>query len=122
MFFPASDWFVAFLLTLAVEVPVAVFLLRRDEPNLLRAAALVVFANLMTHPMVWFVWTQVFLIGTPEYVIAAETWAIAAEALFYAVVIRGLGPGRAIAIAVVANAASFAVGRVVGQVWPEVFR
>ena len=122
MFFPASEWFVAFLLTLAVEVSVAVFLLRRAEPNLLRAAALVVFANLMTHPMVWFVWTQVFLIGTPEYVIAAETWAIAAEALFYAVVIRGLGPGRAIAIAVVANAASFAVGRVVSQVWPEVFR
>ena len=122
MFFPASEWFVAFLLTLAVEVPVAVFLLRRAEPNLLRAAALVVFANLLTHPMVWFVWTQVFLIGTPEYVIAAETWAIAAEALFYAVVIRGLGPGRAIVIAVVANAASFAVGRVVGQVWPEVFR
>ena len=122
MFFPATDWFVAFLLTLAVEVPVAVFLLRRAEPNVLRAAALVVFANLMTHPMVWFVWTQVFLIGTPGYVIAAETWAIAAEALFYAVVIRGLGPGRAIVIAVVANAASFAVGRVVGQVWPEVFR
>ena len=122
MFFPASEWFVAFLLTLAVEVPVAVFLLRRAEPNMLRAAALVVFANLMTHPLVWFVWTQVFLIGTPEYVIAAETWAIAAEALFYAVVIRGLGPGRAIVIAVVANAASFAVGRVVSQVWPEVFR
>ena len=122
MFFPASDWFAAFLLTLAIEVPVAVFLLRRAEPDLLRAAALVVFANLMTHPMVWFVWTQVFLIRTPEYVIAAETWAIAAEALFYAVVVRGLGPGRAIVIAVVANAASFAVGRVVGQVWPEVFR
>ena len=122
MFFPASDWFAAFLLTLAVEVPIAVFLLRRTEPNLLRAAALVVFANLITHPMVWFVWTQVFLIGTPEYVIAAETWAIVAEAAFYAIVVRGLGPGRAILIAVVANAASFAVGRVVAQVWPEVFR
>ena len=122
MFFPATDWFAAFLLTLAVEVPIGVFLLRRAEPNLARAAALVVFANLASHPMVWFVWTQVFLIGTPEYVIAAETWAIAIEALFYAVVVRGLGPGRAVLIAVVANAASFAVGRVVGQLWPEVFR
>jgi hypothetical protein len=122
VFFPASDWFTAFLLTLAVEVPVAVFLLRRAEPNLLRAAALVVFANLVTHPVVWFVWTQVFLVGTPEYVIAAEAWAIAAEAAFYAIVVRGLGPGRAILIAIVANAASFAVGRVVAQVWPEVFR
>ena len=122
MFFPAGDWFAAFLLTLAVEVPIAVFLLRRPEPNLARAAAIVVFANLVSHPMVWFVWTQVFLIGTPEYVIAVETWAIAIEALFYSVVVSGLGPGRAVLIAVVANAASFAVGRVVAQLWPEVFR
>jgi hypothetical protein len=82
VFFPAGDWFIAFLLTLAVEVPVATFLLRRDEPNLPRAAALVVFANLVTHPLVWYVWSQVFLIGTAEYVIAAETWAILAEAVF----------------------------------------
>lgn len=122
MFFPAGDWFAAFLLTLAVEVPIGVFLLRRPEPNAARAAAIVVFANLVSHPMVWFVWTQVFLIGTAEYVIAVETWAIAIEALFYAVVVRGLGPGRAVLIAVVANAASFAVGRVVAQLWPEVFR
>jgi len=122
VFFPAGDWFAAFVLTLAVEVPIAVFLLRRPEPNLARAAAIVVFANLVSHPMVWFVWTQVFLIGTPEYVIAVETWAIAIEALFYSVVVRGLGPGRAVLIAVVANAASFAVGRVVAQLWPEVFR
>jgi hypothetical protein len=122
VFFPAGDWFAAFLLTLAVEVPIGVFLLRRPEPNAARAAAIVVFANLVSHPMVWFVWTQVFLIGTAEYVIAVETWAIAIEALFYAVVVRGLGPGRAVLIAVVANAASFAVGRVVAQLWPEVFR
>jgi hypothetical protein len=122
VFFPATDWFAAFLLTLVVEVPIAVFLLRRTEPNLARAAALVVFANLISHPMVWFVWTQVFLIGTPEYVVAVETWAIAIEALFYAIVVRGLSPGRAVLVAVVANAASFAVGRVVAQLWPEVFR
>jgi hypothetical protein len=122
MFFPASAWFAAFLLTVAIEIPVALVLLRRAEPNLLRAAVLVVFANLVTHPLVWFVWTQVFLIGTIEYVVAAETWAIAAEAVFYAVVIRGLGPGRAVTVAAAANIASFAVGRVVTQVWPEVFR
>lgn len=122
MFFPANDWLVAFLLTLAVEVPVATLLLRRDEPNLLRAAALVVFANLVTHPLVWYVWSQVFLVGTPRYVIAAETWAILAEAVFYAVAIRGLRPGRALLVAAVANVASFAVGRLVTQLWPEVFR
>src|SRR4029079_18418715 len=77
VFFPAGDWFAAFVLTLAVEVPIAVFLLRCTEPNLAPAPTIVVFANLVSHPMVWFVWTQVFLIGTPEYVIAVETWAIA---------------------------------------------
>src|SRR4029079_12215861 len=107
VFFPAGDWFVAFLLTLAVEVPIATLMLRRDEPNLLRAAALVVFANLVTHPLVWYVWSQVFLIGTPQYVIAAEAWAILAEAVFYAVVIRGIRPGRAFLLATVANVASF---------------
>jgi hypothetical protein len=122
MFFPATDWLVAFLLTLAVEVPVATWLLRRTEPNLLRGAALVVFANLASHPLVWYVWTQVFLIGTVEYVLAAETWAVAVEAIFYAVVVRGLGPRRALAVALVANVASFAFGRVVTQLWPEVFR
>ena len=63
MFFPATDWFVAFLLTLAVEVPVAVSCFAAMSRNGLRAAALVVFANLMTHPLVWYVWSQVFLIG-----------------------------------------------------------
>ena len=121
MFFPADDWLVAFLLTVAVEVPVAMLLLRGVEPNLLRVAALVVFANLVTHPLVWYVWTQVFLVGTPQYVIAAETWAIVAETVFYAVVIKGLRPSRAFAVALIANAVSFAVGRVVGQLWPEVF-
>jgi hypothetical protein len=122
VFFPAGDWFAAFLLTLAVEVPVATLLLRRDEPNLLRVAALVVFANLVTHPLVWYVWSQVFLIGTAEYVIAAEAWAILAEAIFYLVVVRGIRPSRALAVAAVANVASFAAGRVVTQLWPEVFR
>ncbi len=121
MFFPAGDWFAAFLLTLAVEVPVATLLLRRVEPNILRAAALVVFANLVTHPLVWYVWSQVFLIGTLEYVGAAEAWAILAETVFYAVVVQGIRPGWALVVAATANVASFAVGRVVIPLWPEVF-
>jgi hypothetical protein len=121
MFFPASGWFAAFVLTLAVEVPVAGYLLRRVEPDRLRLALLLVFANLATHPIVWYVITQPFLIGTWEYVLAAESWAVAVEAVFYAVAFRGLGPRRAIGVAVVANAASFIAGRIVGDLWPGVF-
>ena len=111
MFFPVSEWLPAFLLTLAVEVPIGAYLLRRAEPDLARRLLLVVFANLLTHPSVWFVFTQLFLIGTLEYTLAAEAWAIAIEALFYLVTIQGLGPRRALGVAVVANLASFAVGR-----------
>ena len=64
MFFSASGWLAAFLLTVAVEVPVAALLLRRAEPDRVRLVLLVVFANLATHPIVWFVVSQVALVGT----------------------------------------------------------
>ena len=122
MYFPASDWFAAFVLTLAIEGPVVSALLRRAEPSAVRLGALIVFANLATHPLVWYVFTQLYLVGTLEYVLAAETWAVAAEAVFYAAAFRGLSARRAIAVAVAANAASFLVGRLVGQLGPELFR
>ena len=122
MFFPVSGWFAAFVLTLAIELPIGAWLLRRAEPDLRRRVALVGFANLATHPAVWYVFSQLFLVGTVEYLVAAEGWAIAAEALFYVVAIRGLGAGRAIVVALVTNGASFAVGRIIDLVRPELFR
>ena len=113
MFFPASEWLAAFMLTLAVEVPIGLLLLRHAEPDLRRLFFLVLFANLVTHPAVWFVFTQLFLIGTPQYTLVAEAWAVVVEAIFYVVTIRGLAPTRSILVAVVANAASFVVGRLV---------
>ena len=122
MFFPVSGWFTAFVLTVAIELPIVAWLLRRAEPDLRRRLALAVFANLVTHPAVWYVFSQLFIIGTPEYTIAAEGWAVGAEALFYLVAIRGLGVSRAIVVAVVANGASFAVGRFLDGVRPDLFR
>jgi hypothetical protein len=118
MFFPVSEWFPSFLLTLIVEIPVAVLLLRHSEPRVSRVVVLVTFANVATHPSVWFVFTQLFLVGTPEYVVAAETWAVAVETVFYSVTIAGLTPSRALTASVVANAASFVVGRILAQGWP----
>jgi hypothetical protein len=121
VFIPADVWFRAFLLTVAVEAPAAALLLRRWEPSWPRLLALVVFANLASHLAVWFVFTQLFLLGTFEYVLAAEGWAVACEALFYAVAIRGLPVRWAILASVVANALSFLVGRVVIGLWPNLF-
>jgi hypothetical protein len=120
MFFPVTDWFVAFGMTLLVEVPVALVLLRPWRGQPVRLAALVVFANLATHPIVWFVLSQLFLVGTLTYVLVAETWAIVVEAVFYRVAVERLSWSRAVAVAVTANAASFAVGRVIGPLLFEI--
>lgn len=121
MYIPVSAWFSAFVLTVAVEVPVVWYLVRRRQPDLLRLGLLIVFANLATHPAVWFVFTQLFLVGTIEYVVAAESWAVVAEAAFYWAAIRGLTVRRAIAVALLANLASFLAGRLVTELWPELF-
>src|SRR5215203_3034489 len=113
------DWFPAFLLTLAVEAPLVVVLLRRLEPHLGRLAVLVVTVNLATHLAVWYVFTQRLLPGTVAYVVVAEGWAIGAEALFYWAAVRGLSARGAIAIAAAANAASFVVGRAVTLLAPD---
>jgi hypothetical protein len=122
MFFPVSSWFAAFVLTVAVEAPIVVFLLRGVQRDLVRLAIAIVVANLATHLAVWYVFTQLLFVGTLEYILVAETWAIAAEAILYWAAIGGLSMRRAVAVAVVANVASFTAGRLIGLVWPEVFR
>jgi hypothetical protein len=114
MFFPVEEWFAAFVLTLVVETPIVVAVLRRREPDLVRLALIAIIANLATHPAVWFVFTQLFLVGTPEYVLAAEVWAVVIEAAVYLVVIRGVGARRAVTASVLANGASIVAGLMAG--------
>ena len=119
MFFPVSSWFAAYLLTLGVEAPVVIAFVRPDRSELPRLTVLFVMANLATHLTVWYVLTQLLLVGTPEYVAVAEMWAIAAEAAFYVAAIRRLKPARAFALAVVANVASAVVGQLAFAVLPQ---
>ena len=119
MYIPVDVWFRAFLLTLVVEAPIVALLLRRWEPSWPRLLALIFFANLASHPAVWFVFTQLLVIGTLGYLVVAEGWAIGCEALFYWAAFRGLPVRRAIVVSLAANAASFAVGLLVAAVWPE---
>lgn len=119
LFIPVTDWLPAFLLTLVVETPLVVVLLRRLEPHLGRLAVLIITVNLATHLAVWYVFTQRLLPGTVAYVVVAEGWAIGVEALFYWAAVHGLSARRAIAVAAVANAASFLVGRAVAALAPD---
>jgi hypothetical protein len=121
MYFPVSAWFTAFILTVVIEGPVVWLLVRRQEPDLLRLGPLVVFANLATHPAVWFIFTQLLLVGTPNYTLVTETWAVGAEALFYLISVRRLSARRALAASLAANAASYLVGVLIGGLSPGSF-
>jgi hypothetical protein len=119
MFFPVEEWFPAFVLTLLVEGVVVLYAFRDAGVGLPRLVLMLVFANLATHPAVWFVFTQLFLVGTTAYLVAAESWAVAAEALFYWTVLPRVPVRRVVAVAVAANAASFLVGRAVNAWLPD---
>jgi hypothetical protein len=121
VYFPISEWFPAFLLTLAVEAPIVLLLVRRAEPDLFRLAVIVLFANLATHLAVWYVITQLLLVGSWQYLVVAESWAVAAEAIVYWAALRGLRLTSAAVVATVANLASFAAGRALAALWPHVF-
>ena len=119
MFIPADVWFRAFVITVLVEAPIVAALVRTWEPELPRRLVLVAFANLASHPAVWFVFSQVLLIGTASYLLVAEGWAVASEALFYWAAFRGLPVRRAIGISLAANVASFLIGQLIFAVWPD---
>ena len=121
MYFPISDWLPAFLLTLAVEAPIVAILVRRIETDLLRLGVIVLVANLATHLAVWYVITQLLLVSTWQYLLVAESWAIVAEAVVYWAAFRGLRLINAAGVALVANLASFAAGRVLAVIWPHAF-
>lgn len=108
---PLRSWLIAFLLTVAIELPVVVALLRVAEPSLRRRAALGVFAQLLSHPLVWFVFPQLPM--APEASLAlSELWALGSECVFYAVALPRLRPARALLLALLANGASFGLGEV----------
>jgi len=122
MYFPVSGWFAAFMVTILVEIPVATFLLRDSGTDPRRLVVLVVLANLVTHPALWYVIPQLLPVGSVRYTVAGEAWAVGAEALFYWAAIKGLRARRAIGVALVANLASFIVGRAFVAISPDLFR
>jgi len=60
-------WFRAFLVTILVETPIVVALFREAEPRLGRRLAFALFANLATHPAVWFVFPALGLSDGPWF-------------------------------------------------------
>jgi hypothetical protein len=104
------SWLVAFLLTLGVETPIVATIYRQQEPRLGRRLGLIFFANLATHPAVWFLFP---LLALPygRQVLVSEIWAFGLEIVYYHLVFPG-SLRRAAVAAIVANAASLTIGYV----------
>jgi hypothetical protein len=122
LMYPASAWFAAFALTVIVEAPFVLYAARRHGVDWVRGAVILVLANLATHPVLWYVIPQVVVPRTTQFVAVGEGWAIAAETACYWAVIPGMRARSALAVALLANVASFGVGRLVAGVAPELFR
>ena len=101
------SWLFAFCLTLAVETPIVWAFYRRVEraPRLL---GLVFFANLATHPAVWFIFPRLPA-SYERQVVLSEAWAFGLEIVFYHLAFPG-SLRRAALAAISANAASLVVG------------
>ncbi len=108
-----GQWFVAFLLTVAVEAPIIVALTRASPVSSSRRALVALFAQLATHPLVWFVFPRIAGITGRTALELSELWAWLAEAVFYLTVLPGLSPARAFGASAIANAASILAALVV---------
>lgn len=103
-------WAKAFLVTLGVEVLVAARLLdgRVSVPRRLGLAA---FAQLATHPLVWFVLPNLAS-SRLQFLVLAESWAVLGEILFYRLAMPENTWTRCAAVSALANGASFGLGAV----------
>jgi hypothetical protein len=107
-----TAWLKAFLLTVVVETPIVASLFRPVEPRLPRRVALILFANLASHPAVWFIYPALGLPYFPALVLA-EAWAVLVEALFYRLVFEKSDALEALGISALANGASLGIGLLV---------
>jgi len=104
-----TDWLRAFAVTLLVEIPIATPLLAIVERSVARRIAIVVVANLATHPLVWFLFPGLAF-GRPTRFALSEAWAVLAEIAIYKLVWPSLRGRRAALVSLAANGASVAAG------------
>ncbi len=115
-------WLVAFGLTVLLEAPFVLTLLRRLEPSWSRRVGLLLLANVATHPLVWFFFPALPFARRTN-LLMSEAWAFVAELLIYATWVsnrsspRALRLRRAALTSLVANAASWALGTALVRCW-----
>jgi hypothetical protein len=104
----------AMILSIAIETPLAVFLVQRTQrlamEGLLLVVIVAVCATVFTHPIVW-AGNQILSSywAFPWRATIVETFAILTEAMIYEQVL-GFAKSRSFQISVITNLASFSVG------------
>lgn len=100
----------ALALTLLVEAPIVLAFVWRLEKDRVRAVLIALAASLLSHPIAW--WANGVLRPLPFYTVRApliEAGVVVFEAVLYRFTLVPAAR-RALLVAFVANAASFAVG------------
>jgi hypothetical protein len=105
-----TRYLVALCLTLIVEVPLVLLILRRLPWRRVLVVALA--ANLATHLAIHFVLPRAHL-GPVAFELTAEVLALAVEATVYAVALRPPSVWLAMAASAAANGASYLLGLLV---------
>lgn len=106
------SWLRAFLFTLAVEVPIFVLMVRGEVPAW-RAALAGAAGTCVTHPALWFLWSQIIADYT-LYIVTGEALVASIEAASFFVLARPSSFWTAIAASFLANGASYGLGLLVG--------
>ena len=105
-----AAWLRAFLLTVAVECPLVMLLTAESRLTWSKRACLVIAAQLMTHPLVWYVFPAIPGLSRFSTLVLSELWACIAEAAFYALVDVAPTKLGAVGITALANGASLGLG------------
>lgn len=111
-------WWIGFSLTLLIEAPWVLGLLASGESRWSRRIAALVFANLATHPLVWFFYPAMPLTHRSSLSLS-ELFAFLAEVVFYATFVSGVTWRRAALVSAMANATSFGIGWFVVRQWGD---
>ncbi|MCE9572298.1 MAG: hypothetical protein K8W52_04015 [Deltaproteobacteria bacterium] len=108
-----ARWLLAFVWTLALELPIYTRWLRGSMRSGWALCGLVFAVNAVSHPLLWFVMPR--LTPYPLYLAVGETSVVIVEALIIAAALRGRPGAARLAFlsSLTANAFSTAVGLIV---------
>jgi hypothetical protein len=103
-------WLKAFALTVCIEAGVGVPLLADADRRLWRRVAAVFFANLASHPAVWFVFPWLGRHRSTLWM--SEAWAVTIEAALFVTMFPEAKKLRLAGVSLLINGCSWGIGRV----------